>query len=74
MRELLILLASVLGLSGPGGAGSAGAPEHPVRLTVAASGDFLIHAPVAQRALAIGGGEQCEQLPHQTTSCSSITP
>jgi Bacterial capsule synthesis protein PGA_cap len=63
VRELLVLLASLLGLSGPGGAGSAGAPEHPVRLTVAASGDFLIHTPVAQRALALGGGERYDFAP-----------
>jgi Bacterial capsule synthesis protein PGA_cap len=31
------------------------APQ-PVRLTVAASGDLLIHTPVAARALALGGG------------------
>jgi hypothetical protein len=66
VRELLVLLASLLGLSGPGGAGSpgaAGAPEHPVRLTVAASGDFLIHTPVAQRALALGGGRRYDFAP-----------
>jgi Bacterial capsule synthesis protein PGA_cap len=63
VRELLKLLASLLGLSGPGGTGSAGAPEHPVRLTVAASGDFLIHTPVAQRALALGGGERYDFAP-----------
>jgi Bacterial capsule synthesis protein PGA_cap len=66
VRELLVLLASLLGLSGPGGAGSpgaAGVPEHPVRLTVAASGDFLIHTPVAQRALALGGGRRYDFAP-----------
>jgi hypothetical protein len=30
--------------------------EDPVRLTVVASGDFLVHSPVFRRALALGGG------------------
>src|ERR687895_363984 len=30
-------------------------PPEAVRFTVAASGDFLIHTPVAARALALGG-------------------
>jgi len=34
-----------------------------VRLTVAASGDFLIHTPVAQRALALGGGRRYDFAP-----------
>ena len=65
MRELLVLLAALLGLGGPGtGApGAAGAPERPVRLTVAASGDLLIHTPVAQRALALGGGRRYDFAP-----------
>src|SRR3954454_22863830 len=50
----------MLGVSAPG-AGSTGSfdpGERPVRLTVAASGDLLIHTPVAQRALALGGGRR----------------
>ena len=41
-------------------AGAAGAPPPagPVRFTVAASGDFLIHEPVAARALANGDGRR----------------
>ena len=39
------------------------APEPPVRLTVAASGDLLIHSPVAQRALALGGGRRYDFAP-----------
>ncbi|MEO6496612.1 MAG: CapA family protein [Solirubrobacteraceae bacterium] len=35
----------------------------PVRLTVAASGDFLIHQPVWQRALADGGGGRYDFRP-----------
>jgi hypothetical protein len=38
------------------------APE-PVRFTVAASGDFLIHTPVAARALALGGGATYDFAP-----------
>ena len=38
------------------------APE-PVRFTVAASGDFLIHTPVAARALALGGGSTYDFAP-----------
>ena len=63
MRELLALLAAVLGLGGAGAPGPAGAPEGPVRLTVAASGDLLIHTPVAQRALALGGGRRYDFAP-----------
>ena len=64
MRELLVLLAAFLGLGGSGGApGQAAAPEGPVRLTVAASGDLLIHTPVAQRALALGGGRRYDFAP-----------
>ena len=43
----------------------AAAQERPVRLTVAASGDLLIHTPVAQRALALalGGGRSYNFAP-----------
>ena len=51
----------MLGLA-PAGA-PARAPERPVRLTVAASGDLLIHTPVAQRALALGGGRRYDFAP-----------
>ena len=54
MRELLALLAALVGLPGP--PAPAETPDPPVRLTVAASGDILIHTPVAARALALGGG------------------
>jgi poly-gamma-glutamate capsule biosynthesis protein CapA/YwtB (metallophosphatase superfamily) len=37
--------------------------DKPVRFTVAASGDFLIHSPVAGRALANGGGRRYEFRP-----------
>jgi hypothetical protein len=59
VRELLALLAGALGLGGP----ALPAVERPVRLTVAASGDFLVHTPVAQRALALGGGRRYEFAP-----------
>ena len=61
MRELLALLAALVGLSGP--PGPAAAPDPPVRLTVAASGDLLIHTPVAKRALALGGGRRYDFAP-----------
>jgi hypothetical protein len=61
VRELVALLAAFLGMGGP--AGPAAAPERPVRLTVAASGDLLIHTPIAQRALALGGGRRYDFAP-----------
>jgi hypothetical protein len=65
--EFLTWLAAVigLGLPGPGTGGPAApaAPDRPVRLTVAASGDLLIHTPVAQRALALGGGREYDFAP-----------
>ena len=39
-------------------AGGAGTAADPVRLTIAASGDFLIHEPVWERARADGGGRR----------------
>ena len=42
---------------------SAGEPAEGTRLTVAASGDFLIHGPVSRRALAYGGGRRYEFRP-----------
>lgn len=65
MRGLLVVLLAVLGLSGPGAGapGQLGAPDRAVRLTIAASGDFLIHTPVAQRALALGGGRRYDFAP-----------
>ena len=61
MKQLLLLVAALLGLA-PAGA-PARAPDRPVRLTVAASGDLLIHTPVAQRALALGGGRRYDFAP-----------
>jgi hypothetical protein len=61
VRALLLLVAALLGPA-PAGA-PARAPERPVRLTVAASGDLLIHTPVAQRALALGGGRRYDFAP-----------
>jgi poly-gamma-glutamate synthesis protein (capsule biosynthesis protein) len=37
--------------------------ERPVRLTVSVSGDLLIHSPVYERALALGGGERYDFAP-----------
>jgi len=61
VRHLLLFVAALLGLA-PAGA-PARAPERPVRLTVAASGDLLIHTPIAQRALALGGGRRYDFAP-----------
>jgi poly-gamma-glutamate synthesis protein (capsule biosynthesis protein) len=65
VRALLVLIAGFLGLGSPaGGPGaSSSAPDAPVRLTVAASGDLLIHTPVAERALVLGGGRRYEFAP-----------
>ncbi len=52
MRGFLLWLAVLMGAA----PAPAAAPERPVRLTVAASGDLLIHTPIAQRALALGVG------------------
>jgi poly-gamma-glutamate synthesis protein (capsule biosynthesis protein) len=63
--QLLVTLAALLGVAAPGAA-STGRLEpsgRPVRLTVAASGDLLIHTPVAQRALALGGGRRYHFAP-----------
>ena len=60
MRELVTWLAALLGLAIPA---PASAPERPVRFTIAASGDLLIHTPVAQRALSLGGGGRYDFAP-----------
>jgi hypothetical protein len=59
VRAFLLWLVALLG-AGPA---PAAAQDRPVRLTVAASGDLLIHTPVAQRALALGGGRRYEFAP-----------
>ena len=58
MHLLLVLAAIALQAVGPEErpAGRISATADPVRLTVAASGDFLIHEPVWERARADGGG------------------
>jgi Bacterial capsule synthesis protein PGA_cap len=61
VTEFLVLLAGLLGLASP--AAPARPYDRPVRLTVAASGDLLIHTPVARRALALGGGRRYEFAP-----------
>ena len=65
MIQLLVTLAALLGIATPG-ATSTGRFEpsgRPVRLTVAASGDLLVHTPVARRALALGGGRRYDFAP-----------
>lgn len=57
---LLALVAIALLAAGPSErpAGGTSVTADPVRLTVAASGDFLIHEPVWERARADGGGRR----------------
>jgi Bacterial capsule synthesis protein PGA_cap len=50
------------GLPASGAPPSASQPEA-TRLTIAASGDFLIHTPVAAQALANGGGQRYDFAP-----------
>ena len=50
------------GFPAPGAPPSASQPQA-TRLTIAASGDFLIHTPVAAQALANGGGERYDFAP-----------
>ena len=40
-----------------------GTPPDDVRFTVAASGDFLVHTPVAAQALSNGGGRRYDFAP-----------
>ena len=58
MGPLLALVAVALLAAGPSErvADGTSVSADPVRLTVAASGDFLIHEPVWERAFADGGG------------------
>jgi Bacterial capsule synthesis protein PGA_cap len=67
-----VLMVLVLGLlDGRGGDSPQSAQEvisleraeRPVRLTVSVSGDLLIHSPVYERALALGGGEEYDFAP-----------
>jgi hypothetical protein len=59
VRAFLVWLAVLMGAA----PAPAAAADRPVRLTVAASGDLLIHTPVAQRALALGGGHTYDFAP-----------
>jgi poly-gamma-glutamate synthesis protein (capsule biosynthesis protein) len=58
----LTVVAVAVGLLYPAWC-SAGTPVAGTRLTVAASGDLLIHRPVFRRALAYGGGRHYEFRP-----------
>jgi poly-gamma-glutamate synthesis protein (capsule biosynthesis protein) len=61
VKEFVVWLVGLVGLAVPapaGGPAALGEPAGAVRVTVAASGDLLIHTPVAQRALALGGGRR----------------
>src|SRR5919201_4773547 len=70
---LLAAAALAVGLAvGSGGGGSSLTPReavraqreaHPVHFTVEASGDLLIHSPVWERALALGGGSHYDFAP-----------
>jgi capsule synthesis protein PGA_cap len=63
VRELVALIAAALGVASPAGAAARPAPDPSVRFTVAATGDFLIHTPVADRALRLGGGRRYDFAP-----------
>jgi poly-gamma-glutamate synthesis protein (capsule biosynthesis protein) len=58
-----VWLVGLFALVVPAPGAAAAVPDRPVRLTVAASGDLLIHTPVAQRALALGGGVRYDFAP-----------
>ena len=71
---LVVLLAAVLLIAGDLGNGGgnpkltaalrrAAAREQRVKFTVEASGDLLIHSPVWERALALGGGSKYDFAP-----------
>jgi poly-gamma-glutamate synthesis protein (capsule biosynthesis protein) len=72
---VVAIAALVAGLIVGANAGGGGAPltqkqvvkqqreEQPVRFTVSASGDLLIHSPVWERALALGGGSHYDFAP-----------
>jgi poly-gamma-glutamate capsule biosynthesis protein CapA/YwtB (metallophosphatase superfamily) len=62
LRALAVTALIVAGLPAPGTAPARVRPEV-VRLTIAASGDFLIHSPVFSRALANGGGRHYRFAP-----------
>jgi hypothetical protein len=57
LRALAAAALIAAGLPAPGEAPARARPEV-ARLTIAASGDFLIHSPVFSRALANGGGRR----------------
>jgi Bacterial capsule synthesis protein PGA_cap len=59
----LVAVVTLLALAFSGGEGGAGAEAEPVRLTIAATGDLLIHSPVFERALALGGGSSYDFAP-----------
>jgi len=65
VTNFLAWLAALVGLASPGAepAVPAADVQRPVRLTVAASGDLLIHSPVAQRAFSLGGGRGYDFAP-----------
>ena len=62
LRMMAAVALVAAGLPAPGAPPSAAQPE-PTRLTIAASGDFLIHGPVAAQALANGGGARYDFAP-----------
>jgi poly-gamma-glutamate synthesis protein (capsule biosynthesis protein) len=62
MFEAAVVLAMVLALALPAGSAAALPPEG-TRVTVAATGDFLIHTPVFQRARAYGHGRRYDFRP-----------
>jgi Bacterial capsule synthesis protein PGA_cap len=62
LRLVAAVALMAAGLPAPGAPPTSSRPEA-TRLTIAASGDFLIHTPVAARALANGGGSRYDFAP-----------
>ena len=59
-RVTVVAIAAALALPSPS---SAALPPKGTRVTIAATGDFLIHTPVFRRALAYGGGRRYDFAP-----------
>jgi poly-gamma-glutamate capsule biosynthesis protein CapA/YwtB (metallophosphatase superfamily) len=58
-----LVAGAVSGAGGSESSDDAQAPERSVRMTIAVSGDLLIHGPVSEQALAYGDGERYEFQP-----------
>jgi hypothetical protein len=63
LSAMVAVALAAVGVTPHAGASPAVQLPKPVRLTIAASGDFLIHSPVYSRALADGGGARYDFAP-----------